>query len=144
MHRCQCNLNTDTTITGGGFLCFPESPQHITFRARIHGTMQVSASELITHLEIWLVSGAIIPVMAQLLSVEATCPVVIASTREAECTSEYGVTPSGLSNRSTALTGGIMSVIILVLLLVGVAVVVVLLRRRLAGIVLQNKSTPIT
>ena len=140
-HRCQCDLTTDTIITDGGFLCFPESPQHITYRARIHGTNLVPASELISHLELWLVSSATIPVMAQLLSLEAKCSVAISSTSEAECTSE-GATPSG--HTGAALSGGIVSVILLGLLVIGVVVVVVWVRRRLTGIVLQKNSTSIT
>ena len=141
MRRCQCDLTTDTTITDGGFRCFPESPQYITYRARIHGTMQVSASELITHLELWLVSGAIIPVMAQLLIIEPTCPVAISSMIEAECASGNGDTSSGFTSLFTAVTV-VISVILLGLLVI--IVVMVVLRRRKAGISLQNNSTSIT
>ncbi len=82
--RCQCEFTSDK-ITGGGFLCFPDSPQHVTYRGTIHGTLLASTSQLLGNLEEWILSGTSISIQAQLLSPDVTCAVSISSRNEDEC-----------------------------------------------------------
>ncbi len=82
--RCQCEFTSDK-ITGGGFRCFPDSPQHVTYRGTIHGTPLASTSQLLVNLEEWILSGTSISIQAQLLSPDVTCAVSISSRDEDEC-----------------------------------------------------------
>ena len=82
--RCQCEFTSDK-ITGGGFRCFPDSPQHVTYRGTIHGTLLASTSQLLGNLEEWVISGTPISIQAQLLSPDVTCGVAISSRGEDEC-----------------------------------------------------------
>ena len=85
--RCQCNLRKNKVITNGGFLCFMDTPQFVTYRAQIHDTIEVSAMDLISCIEKWLASGAVLSVRAELVTPQAFCPVQIISANEVECTS---------------------------------------------------------
>ena len=92
---CQCSLRSNKVIANGRFLCFIDTPQFVTYRAEIHGTMEVSALDLISCIEKWLASGAVLSVRGQLLYPQAFCPVLIISANEVECTSTMLITSSG-------------------------------------------------
>ena len=51
--HCQCGLSGES-ITDGAFQCFENSDQQVTFRARLHGTAQVTSSQLLAYLEIFV------------------------------------------------------------------------------------------
>ena len=46
---CQCGLSVEY-ITESAFKCFSNSEQQVTFQARLHGTAQVTSSQLIAYL----------------------------------------------------------------------------------------------
>ena len=81
---CQCNLAANV-INNGGFICFMQSPQYVTYRAKIQGTTNVAALELISYIEQWVTSGAILNVRAQFLNLQPFCTVPITSADEGEC-----------------------------------------------------------
>ena len=83
---CSCFSLQDNLFSNGGFQCFEESPQHVTFRAQLHGTSTASAMELAAQYEKLLAGGLVLNVEAQLINVDSNCPVVIESLNEAECT----------------------------------------------------------
>ena len=89
---CSCDLMRDDVITDGGFLCFKESSFYVTYRAHLHGTSEVSALEFASFIEKWLMSGELLNLGAQLLSVDVHCPVVISTLDEPECSSTTSLT----------------------------------------------------
>ncbi len=133
--RCQCEFTSDK-ITGGGFRCFPDSPQHITYRGTIHGTPLASTSQLLGNLEEWILSGTSISIQAQLLSPDATCAVVISSRDEDECRPKLSSTdPSTVPSAepSTIPTTWIVIGVVVAMvvgLVVMIVMVVILIHRR--------------
>ena len=125
--RCQCEFTSDK-ITGGGFLCFPDSPQHVTYRGTIHGTLLASTSQLLVNLEEWILSGTSISIQAQLLSPDVTCAVSISSRDEDECRPQLSSTdPSTVPSAepSTIPTTWIV-VGVVVAMVVGIVVMIVM------------------
>ncbi len=55
--QCQCNINMNTVITNGGFQCFANSPELVTYRAQLQGTSEVAALEFVQILQQWVSSG---------------------------------------------------------------------------------------
>ena len=120
--RCQCSLRTNEVIANGGFLCFMDTPQFVTYRAEIHGTMEVSALDLISYIEKWLASGAVLSVRAQLLTPQTFCPVQIISANEVECTSTMLMTSAPTTSTEVPSESSTLIVAIIAIVLV-VAVV---------------------
>ena len=139
-NQCQCNLISNNVITNGGLLCFEESPLYVTYRAQLHGTVEMAAQELISYIEQWLATGPILNVRAQFLSVQSSCTLVITSADEDECTfqtesiSEIPTTVEFISssistenNDSSGFNTDLIAVIVTVLCIVGVIVIVIFL-----------------
>ena len=126
--RCQCSVEVDQ-ITTAGFICFPESPTAVTFRAKISGSQQVLSSQLISFLEEWTSSSVRILVQAQLLSVDGSCDVEISSASDPECvaTTPSVSTPSGLNVTQISIIA-VVAILVLSLTII-VAVLALLLAR---------------
>ncbi len=90
--QCQCNINMNTVITNGGFQCFANSPELVTYRAQLQGTLEVAALEFVQILQQWVSSGPSINIKAQILNVKSSCPVLIASFSDPECDSSTAIT----------------------------------------------------
>ncbi len=43
----------NTAITNGGFQCFADTPELVTFRAQIHGSSEVTALNLVQIIQQW-------------------------------------------------------------------------------------------
>lgn len=82
--QCQCDLLADR-ITGGVFKCFPQSSQAVTYRAFIHGSINLTAFDLIVLLERWLVMDPTIVIQRVLMAVDKACTVAISSLADEEC-----------------------------------------------------------
>ena len=134
--RCQCNFE-DSDITSAGFTCFLSSPSAVTFRAKITGSQQTTASEMIGFLEEWIASGAFISVEAQLLMVDSSCAVLITSFGEQECRLEALTTSESTtlsvsddtssSGVPTSLIGVVIAVLVVVVMALTVVAVLVLI-----------------
>ena len=83
-NQCQCDLQADR-ITDGVFKCFPQSPQAVTYRAFMHGSINVTAFELILQLERWTAEEPSIVVQRVLMTVDKACVVTIPSFIDDEC-----------------------------------------------------------
>ncbi len=92
IQRCQCNIDMNTAITNGGFQCFANSPELVTYRAQVQGTSEVAALEFVQILQQWVLGGSSINIKAQILNVKSSCPVLIASLSEPECDSSTSIT----------------------------------------------------
>ena len=80
----ECGISSDI-INRQSFPCFPESPTHVTFRARLGGGSETDRGSLISQLESWVSGGATIIVTGVLMTVDTECSVAISSLSEGEC-----------------------------------------------------------
>ena len=79
-----CDITTDN-IDKEAFRCFSESPTHVTYRARLGGTLETNSSELTPLLEKWVRGGPSVTVNRVIMTVDPKCSVVISSLSEEEC-----------------------------------------------------------
>ena len=82
----HCELE-QTNITDGEFQCFPGSPNQVTFRAKVHDRAQATAREVITYIELWIMSSDMVslPVHHARLRINNTCVVLLSSLDDPEC-----------------------------------------------------------
>ena len=68
------------------FVCYPESPSHVTYRARLEGTSERESGSLISLIEEWVRGGkASVIVTGILITADPHCSVAISSPTEEEC-----------------------------------------------------------
>ena len=114
---CQCGLSAEH-ITKGAFQCFENSEQQVTFRARLHGTAQVTSSQLVAYLEIFVSqTDSTIAVQHLRLNVDRSCPVVINTFGDPQCTS------TTIANNTAIVSSGVVAVIVIIILAVTVIVI---------------------
>lgn len=94
--RCQCGF-TSNNITDGGFWCFSETNNHVTFRGRLLENPEVSSTELKRYLEDWIKTVHSLLIQGVYLGVNTTCSLVITDLHEPEC-------PQSLSEAILAIT----------------------------------------
>ena len=107
-------------IRNEGFQCFPSSPDAVTYRAELHGTLEASVPDLIEDITEWLSSGASISVQLQRLTIDSSCSVAISSFNENECMAT-GTATNGPS------TGVVIGVAIGVIVSIVVAITIIIL-----------------
>ena len=100
----ECGISSDI-IDEQSFSCFPESPTHVTFRARLGGSSETDSGSLISLLESWVSGGATIIVTGVLMTVDAECSVAISSLSEGECSMTTTQPPDTITPSSTDSTG---------------------------------------
>ena len=112
-----------------GFQCFPSSPDAVTYRAELHGTLDTTVHDMIEYIGAWLSSDASISVQLQRLTIDSTCSVTIGSFDESECKATVSVTGDRESSDTTVVgisIGGVAAVV--VVLIIGAAAVIIYLR----------------
>ena len=120
-------------IRNGGFLCFPSSPNAVTYRAELHGTLKASVPDLIEDITEWLSSGASISVQFQLLTIDSSCSVAITSFNENECRNTVTMTTTVTGNEGSTTsvsqnyTGVVIGVAIGVIVAIAVAITIIIL-----------------
>ena len=67
------------------FVCYPESPSHVTYRARLEGTSERGSDSLISLIEDWVRGGPGVIVTGVLMTVDRHCSVAISFLSEREC-----------------------------------------------------------
>ena len=83
---CECRFSAEH-ITDGAFQCFESSDQQVTFRARLHGTAQVTSSQLVAYLETFAnQADSTTAVQGLRLNVDRSCSIVINSFGNPQCT----------------------------------------------------------
>ena len=132
----ECGISSDV-IDEQFFACFPESPTHVTFRARLGGSSETDSGSLISLLESWVSGGATIIVTGVLMTVDAECSVAISSLSEGECsmTTTTGTSSTSNTDNTAAIIGGVVVVavvfiIALTVLIFGIVALVLKSRRR--------------
>ena len=106
-----------------------QSPQYVTYRAKIQGTTNVAALELISYIEQWVTSGAILNVRAQFLNLQPFCTV---PADEDECeipsqsTSELPTisTSTSISTETKVSSGYNTTVIVIIIAVVCIVIII--------------------
>ena len=139
----KCGISSDI-IDKQSFACFPESPTHVTFRARLGGSSETDSGSLISLLESWVSGGATIIVTGVLMTVDPECSVAISSLSEGEfsmstrdtntpTSTDSTGTPSSDSQSSTdntaAVIGGVVAVILIITLAIAIIAIVALMMK---------------
>ena len=141
----ECGISNDV-IDEQSFACFPESPTHVTFRARLGGSSETDSGSLISLLESWVSGGATIIVTGVLMTVDTECSVAISSLSKGECsmtttqppdTTASSMTSSDAPNsqsstdNTAAIIGGIVAVVLIIALSIfGIVALILKSRRR--------------
>ena len=86
--ECECGF-TREHITEDAFQCFPESQQHVTFRARLSETTQASTQQLIAYIKQWAIASKIIAIRQFRLGINNTCDTVVNDYYTPECPPKY-------------------------------------------------------
>ena len=76
---------TQAIIDKQAFLCYPESPSYVTYRARLEGTSEVESCRLILLIGQWVGDGSGIIVNEVVMKVDPKCSVAISDLGEEEC-----------------------------------------------------------
>ena len=134
----ECGISNDV-IDEQSFACFPESPTHVTFRARLRGSSETDSGSLISLLESWVSGGATIIVTGVLMTVDAKCSVAISSLSEGECsmitTQPPDITASSDTSQSStdntaAIIGGVVVAVVFIIALSIFGIVALILKSR--------------
>ena len=83
--RIKCAECESGNIDRPSFVCYPESPSHVTYRARLEGTSERGSDSLISLIEDWVSGGPGVIVTGVLMTVDSHCSVAISFLSEREC-----------------------------------------------------------
>ena len=156
---------SEMVIDNQFFVCYPESPSHVTYRARLEGTSDRESGSLISLIEEWVRGGASVIVTGVLMTVDPDCSVAISSLNEGECspttvppqppiTSPSSLPPSvaeGVGENdnnndggtTTPIIAGVVAIIIVIIITVAVVLIVFLvLKNRRGELSLKKSNTP--
>ena len=120
---------SEMVIDNQSFVCYPESPSHVTYRARLEATSDRESGSLISLIEEWVRGGASVIVTGVLMTVDPDCSVAISSLSEGECSpnvagdknSDDGV------NNTAIITGAVVAIVFII---VTIVVIVFLVAKR--------------
>ena len=140
----SCHCQSPGSSDEESFACFQDSPNSVTYRARLKGTSNENSASVI---EEWVSSGPNVRVRGLLMWVDTQCSVVISDFSEEECSGPsselHGVTTTvsttdgqrvdNQNDNTVALVGGVVAVVIVLIVTVGVIVVVALVVRNHHG-----------
>ena len=109
---------------------------HVTYRARLKGTSEISSTTLVSVIEDWVSGGSSVVVTGVQMTLDSECTVAISSLDEKECQSAVSTS----SSDNVAIIGGIVAAVIAVLIIsITVVVVVLLILRHRRGSLSINK-----
>ena len=77
--QTSCGECAPEMIDNHFFVCYPESPSHVTYRARLEGTSERGSDSLISLIEDWVRGGPGVIVTGVLMTVDSP------SLSEGEC-----------------------------------------------------------
>ena len=83
--RMKCAECGSGIVDRPSFVCYPESPSHVTYRARLEGTSESESDSLISLIEDWVRGGPGVIVTGVLMTVDRHCSVAISFLSEREC-----------------------------------------------------------
>ena len=83
--KSSCGECSSEMIDNQFFVCYPESPSFLTYRARLEGTRETDSDSLISLIEEWVRGGVSLIVTGVLMTVDPHCSVAISSPDQPEC-----------------------------------------------------------
>ena len=153
--RCRCGF-TSSQIRQGGFQCFSDSEDAVTYRAELYENGRATVSELVRSIEDWITEDGGVGILIQslLVRVDGSCVVMLSSIVEAECqpqpvhvstTTRTEVSPnepvaSGGPDTG-AIVGGIVAIVVVLILAITISTITVtalVLRSRRDALKLQE------
>ena len=137
----ECKI-TDDIIDKQSFVCFPESPTYVTYRARLEGTSETDSGLFISLIEKWMGGGPSINVTGVQMTVDSECSVAISSLSEGECSPTTDSTVTTTGSTLSILVGSVVTAVILIIAMMIIAVIVmsVVLFIKLCGKVSINND----
>ena len=146
---------TEAIIDKQAFLCYPESPSYVTYRARLEGTSEVESGRLISLIGQWVGDGSGIIVNEVVMKVDPKCSVAISDLGEEECipipspsmevNNEPAVSGQDDQPKTSTLTTTIGVIVVVVVLIIATTIIIIavlVLRNRQATYSLKNSSAP--
>ena len=135
--KSSCGECSSEMIDNQFFVCYPESPSFLTYRARLEGTRETDSDSLISLIEEWVRGGASINVTGVLMTVDPHCSVAISSSNEPECSLSVdgSVKEDGQIN-TLGIVGGVVAVIIITIAIVFIVFLILKIHK---GGVLKKK-----
>lgn len=139
---CPTCGTTNDIIDMPLFVCFPESPTFVTFRARLEGTSQTDSGSIISILEDWVKSGPSFTVTGVLMTVDSQCSVPISSLTEEECLKDTSPssTTSQASSMMISVIGGAVAVVVFIIVLIIIIIIVVKVRRNRVKVTINKTA----
>ena len=140
--QTSCGECAPEMIDNHFFVCYPESPSHVTYRARLEGTSERGSDSLISLIEDWVSGGPGVIVTGVLMTVDPHCSVAISSLSERECLpppantdpTVIGGVDSPAPDRGATSTGiiagAVVAVVIVLIISITIAIVVIVLKSR--------------
>ena len=95
--QTSCGECAPEMIDNQFFVCYPESPSHVTYRARLEGTSERGSDSLISLIDDWVKGGPGVIVTGVLMTVDSHCSVAISSLSEPECPQHIITDPTIIS-----------------------------------------------
>ncbi|XP_064388227.1 sushi, von Willebrand factor type A, EGF and pentraxin domain-containing protein 1-like [Halichondria panicea] len=136
---CDCGFNS--TFLSNAFLkCFADSPQHVTYRATLLSSSDLSTSKVLEYIEKWIHSTPSVIIQNLNLNLNATCPTVIADFNSLECSVQV---PFSAMENTAVIVGSVIatSIIILVLIVVFAVVVTTTKKHRTKNSITSGKKS---
>ena len=145
LHASCGECVSEMVIDNQFFVCYPESPSHVTYRARLEGTSERESGSLISLIEEWVRGGASVIVTGVLMTVDPDCSVAISSLSEGECSpkvaEDLGDKNDGENGGgSTPIIAGVVTVTVVIVITVAIVVIVFLVLKNRRGELSLKKS----
>ena len=150
----KCSECESGIVDRPSFVCYPESPSHVTYRARLEGTSERGSDSLISLIENWVRGGPGVIVTGVLMTVDSHCSVAISSLSERECLPPPANTdptviggvdspaPDTGANQEGLIAGAVVAVVVIVLIIaITIAIVVIVLKSRRGKVSLKKSET---
>ena len=154
--KSSCRECSSEMIDNQFFVCYPESPSFLTYRARLEGTWETDSDSFISLIEEWVRGGVSVIVTGALMTVDSRCLVAISSPDQPECSplsntqlptnssSTYSTESSSVatvdrftdntstgddsSSTTTAIIGGVVAIVLIIIVAVVIVVSLLVLK----------------
>ena len=122
---CQCSVTGDN-IALQSFACFDQHDDSVSYRAQLIGDFAISADELLSFLNNWILSGPIIHVTGVLMRIDSTCTAAISDLSDDKCFSKTD-TSSSQTDTSGPIAGGVVAAIVILAVTVTIIAIIIFL-----------------
>ena len=154
--KSSCGECSSEMIDNQFFVCYPESPSYLTYRARLEGTRETDSDSLISLIEEWVRGGVSLIVTGVLMTVDPHCSVAISSPDQPECSPLSNTQPptnssstsstetssvttadrstgDDSSSTTTAIIGGVVAIVLIIVVAIVIIIVVLLVLKSHRG-----------